>query len=98
MEIRNLKYIAEACGGELVNGSPQTPIYRACTDSRQAQVGDLFIALPGERFDGHDFLDEVIKKGVAAVMVERAKMPANSALRTPHSALCGVIIVDNSRQ
>lgn len=98
MEIRNLKFIAEACGGELVNGSPQTPIYRVCTDSRQAQAGDLFIALQGERFDGHGFLDEVIKKGVAAVMVERAKMPANSALHTPNPSLCGVIIVDNSRQ
>src|ERR1700756_4082627 len=100
MEIRSLKFVADACGGELVKGSPQTPVYRVCTDSRAAQSGDLFMALTGERFDGHDFLSEVVQKGVAAVTVERSKMSADghSALRTPNSALCGVITVDNSRQ
>ncbi|HJV88038.1 MAG TPA: UDP-N-acetylmuramoyl-tripeptide--D-alanyl-D-alanine ligase [Noviherbaspirillum sp.] len=41
------------------------------TDSRQVAVGNLFVALRGERFDAHDFLDEVAAKGVAAVVVER---------------------------
>lgn len=41
------------------------------TDSRQVSVGNLFVALRGERFDAHDFLNEVAAKGVAAVVVER---------------------------
>lgn len=41
------------------------------TDSRQVSVGNLFVALRGERFDAHDFLHEVAAEGVAAVVVER---------------------------
>ncbi len=41
------------------------------TDSRAVTAGDLFVALRGEHFDAHDFLDQVIVKGAAAVLVER---------------------------
>ncbi len=41
------------------------------TDSRAVSIGNLFVALRGERFDAHDFLSEVAAKGVAAVVVER---------------------------
>jgi UDP-N-acetylmuramoyl-tripeptide--D-alanyl-D-alanine ligase len=41
------------------------------TDSRQAGAGNLFVALRGERFDAHDFLNQVAAQGVAAVVVER---------------------------
>jgi UDP-N-acetylmuramoyl-tripeptide--D-alanyl-D-alanine ligase len=41
------------------------------TDSRQVAAGSLFVALRGERFDAHDFLDEVVASGAAAVVVER---------------------------
>ena len=42
-------------------------------DSRAVVPGALFIALVGGRFDGHDFLAEVVAKGAAAVVVERAE-------------------------
>lgn len=42
-----------------------------CVDSRQIKPGELFIALAGESFDGHDFLEEVQEKGAAAVVVSR---------------------------
>ncbi|HYD95409.1 MAG TPA: UDP-N-acetylmuramoyl-tripeptide--D-alanyl-D-alanine ligase [Noviherbaspirillum sp.] len=48
------------------------------TDSRQVSIGNLFVALRGERFDAHDFLNEVAAKGVAAVVVER--LPAGLAV------------------
>ncbi|TFW10180.1 UDP-N-acetylmuramoyl-tripeptide--D-alanyl-D-alanine ligase [Oxalobacteraceae bacterium OM1] len=41
------------------------------TDSRQVAVGNLFVALRGERFDAHEFLNEVVAQGAAAVVVER---------------------------
>ena len=41
------------------------------TDSRQVAAGTLFVALRGERFDAHDFLHEVVAKGVAAIVAER---------------------------
>ena len=41
------------------------------TDSRHVSVGNLFVALRGERFDAHDFLNGVAAKGAAAVVAER---------------------------
>ncbi len=41
------------------------------TDSRTIQPGDLFVALRGPRFDGHDFLTQAFRKGAAAALVER---------------------------
>ena len=41
------------------------------TDSRTVAPGALFVALRGETFDAHDFLDQVASRGVAAVVVER---------------------------
>lgn len=41
------------------------------TDSRQAGPGDLFVALQGENFDGHDFLTQVADAGAAAALVSR---------------------------
>ena len=65
-------------------------VKNVCTDSRKAQAGDLFFAIKGEHFDGHDFLNEVAAKGVAAVVVERNKVPA----KLPE---CAVLVVDDVR-
>ena len=40
-------------------------------DSRSIKPGQLFIALTGPRFDGHDYLNEVAAKGAVAALVER---------------------------
>ncbi len=71
MDPRPLQFIAAATAGEILRGSSDILVRRICTDSRQAQPGDLFIALTGVQFDGHKFIAEVIAKGVAAVMVEK---------------------------
>jgi UDP-N-acetylmuramoyl-tripeptide--D-alanyl-D-alanine ligase len=42
------------------------------TDSRRIGAGELFVALRGERFDGHDFVREVLARGAAAAMVDGA--------------------------
>lgn len=41
------------------------------TDSRAVKPGNVFVALRGERFDAHDFLDTVVAQGAAAVIVDR---------------------------
>lgn len=43
---------------------------RVITDSRQAAPGVLFVALRGEKFDGHDFVGEVLQNGAALALVE----------------------------
>ena len=77
----------------MLAGSPAAVAERVGTDSRQAQRGDLFVAVPGERFDGHAFLSEVAQKGVAAVLIERAKL--SLAAHLPSDV--GVIAVENTR-
>ncbi|MHB1035834.1 MAG: UDP-N-acetylmuramoyl-L-alanyl-D-glutamate--2,6-diaminopimelate ligase [Pirellulales bacterium] len=42
-----------------------------CGDSRSCQPGDLFVAMPGSRHDGHDFIAEAVARGAAAVLAER---------------------------
>ena len=46
-------------------------ITRVTTDSRQVKAGDLFVALRGERFDGHDFIDAAVRAGAQAVLIDR---------------------------
>ena len=46
-------------------------IYHVSIDSRNIKKNTLFIAIKGERFDGHDFIDEVVKKGAVAILVSK---------------------------
>lgn len=43
-------------------------------DSRTIQAGDLFFAIHGERFDGHDFVEAVIEAGAAAAVIARSNL------------------------
>ncbi len=47
-------------------------IARIITDSRQLQAGDLFLAIVGEHFDGHNFITQAEQQGAVAVIVSRA--------------------------
>jgi UDP-N-acetylmuramoyl-tripeptide--D-alanyl-D-alanine ligase len=44
---------------------------RVVADSREVRPGDLFVALPGEHKDGHDFLDDALERGAAGLLVRR---------------------------
>jgi len=71
-----LKFVAEACDGLIRRGEAESVVKNVCIDSRKAQAGDLFFAIRGERFDGHDYLNEVAAKSVKAVVIEQNKVPA----------------------
>jgi len=91
MEGRALQFIIDACSGLRLSGSPMAVAARVCTDSRQIQAGDVFFALRGERFDGHEFVGEVAKKGAIAVVLERGRDV--SAVNG-----CAMIAVDDTRK
>jgi UDP-N-acetylmuramoyl-tripeptide--D-alanyl-D-alanine ligase len=82
VETRSLKFITEACGAEILGGAADAEVNAVGTDSRTVKAGDLFFAIKGEKFDGHDFVNEVAAKGVAAIVVERKKV-SSFALNCP---------------
>jgi UDP-N-acetylmuramoyl-tripeptide--D-alanyl-D-alanine ligase len=65
--------LAEAVGGRLAGGAdPDATVTGAVEyDSRQIGPGDLFVALRGERADGHDFAAGAVRAGAVAVLAER---------------------------
>jgi UDP-N-acetylmuramoyl-tripeptide--D-alanyl-D-alanine ligase len=56
---------------QAINGPQQgRPFARVTIDSRQAQADDLFVALPGERHNGHDFIAHAVAGGATGVLAE----------------------------
>ena len=51
-------------------------------DSRTIQAGDLFFAIHGERFDGHDFVDQSIEAGAVAAVIARAHLARYASVAT----------------
>ena len=65
-----LGWVAAAVAGRLDGGDPDRVIGEVVTDSRTLRPGDLFIALRGPRFDGHEFVGSALERGAAAAIVE----------------------------
>ena len=63
--------VAASAGGDVVHGDRTAVIGRIVIDSRTLEAGDCFVALAGERFDGHDFVADVLARGAGAVVVSR---------------------------
>ena len=66
----DLETAAQALGATRVG--PNARFNGVTTDSRQIQPGDLFVALRGERFDGHAYVDAALSSGAAAGVVEQS--------------------------
>lgn len=62
--------IARITNGRLLRSS-ERPIRGGAVDSRLVEAGQVFVALPGERTDGHEFLGRAVAAGAAAVIVSR---------------------------
>ena len=62
--------------GQLLQGSPEDQFSGVSINSRTVSKGELFVCIAGERFDGHDFLAEVIDKGVGGIILSDSdKLP-----------------------
>ncbi len=62
--------ILKATGGKLLQGRDDIVFHAISTDSRTVTEGALFIALKGERFDGHHFAIEALEKKAGGVVIE----------------------------
>jgi len=81
-----LSQVADAVGGRLIGADCR--IAGVSTDTRAVAPGQLFIALRGERFDAHDFLDQASNAGAAALLVADAgRVPAGVS----------AVVVDDTR-
>ncbi len=71
----NTDHLLRATGGTLSSGRRRVLLGAISTDSRTIKPGDVFLALAGEHFDGHDYVDIAVRQGAAAVIVERSLPP-----------------------
>ena len=71
MEKMTLREIARAVNGRLLHTDGTARIDKISTDSNAADSSTLFVALRGERFDGHDFIPAFYQNGGAAVISQR---------------------------
>lgn len=83
---------AAAATAAVLEGS-DTAFDSVGTDSRTLAPRALFVALRGERFDGHDFIPQAVERGATAVMVEQRQLSAGAAREgTPR------LVVDDTRK
>lgn len=73
MEPVRLAQVVAWTGGVLLRGDEELLLTSVSTDSRTLAEGACFIPLIGERFDGHDFLEEAVTKGAQAVLVQEGR-------------------------
>ena len=64
-------HLLKAIGGRICSGSLQCLLGTVSTDTRKLADGDIFIALAGENFDGHDYVLTAVQSGAAAVIIHR---------------------------
>jgi UDP-N-acetylmuramoyl-tripeptide--D-alanyl-D-alanine ligase len=65
-------HLVSATGGRILRGAAAVPIGRVSIDSRTLQPGDVFVALRGERFDGHAFVADAVAHGASGVMIQES--------------------------
>ena len=94
MEERFLKFVVDACQARMISGPAEAKVRQVCTDSRLAKPGDVFFAVSGEKFDGHDFVAEVAGKGAVAVVVEQGKA---ESVKAGVPLACAVLAVEDVR-
>ncbi|MGI9139810.1 MAG: UDP-N-acetylmuramoyl-tripeptide--D-alanyl-D-alanine ligase [Gemmatimonadaceae bacterium] len=75
-----LERVAAALGAG-TNPAGQSPIRAVSTDSRTISHGDIFVALKGESFDGHDHLAAAVERGASAVVV--SQLPRIGSVNVP---------------
>ena len=64
-----IEELNKALNGALIQKGVTSLFSGISTDTRTIKKGDVFIALLGENFDGHEFIDNAINKGAAGIII-----------------------------
>src|SRR5436853_591364 len=82
-----LKTLLSAISVRQIIGSPDRSVESIAYDSRRVQRNGLFVALRGEKVDGHTFIGQALEKGASVIVAEREEKFPN--------ATC--VVVENTR-
>jgi len=99
--------IARVTGGEIIQGDPEVVLTRVSTDTRKIKPGDLFLALKGERYDAHQFLEQAVCAGAGGLVIDQTvdipagipvikvgnTLDALQALASSNRERCGVPLI-----
>lgn len=88
----DLGALARAAGSETVGGALPMRIAAVGTDTRSLPPSSLFVALRGERFDGHRFLGEAVKRGAQAVLVDRGGVALAKDIGVPALVVADTLV------
>jgi UDP-N-acetylmuramoyl-L-alanyl-D-glutamate--2,6-diaminopimelate ligase len=80
---RTLAELARTVSGAQIVGSAETVPTGLAYDSRRVQPGFLFVAVPGEKFDGHTFIPQVCEAGAGAIVVQADRAKELTQLGVP---------------
>jgi Alr-MurF fusion protein len=94
-----LDLLLQATNGQLFAQGPQTQFTAFSHDSRQLLPGELFVAVRGERSDGHDFLLDAIQRGATGLLIEGRILNTlpQDTLTTLTQSNTTTVIVDDTR-
>jgi UDP-N-acetylmuramoyl-tripeptide--D-alanyl-D-alanine ligase len=81
------KEILAAVKGRMVSGDPHVRFSGFNSDSRTIHQGELFWALKGDRFDGHDFVSQAVGQGASGIIVQEGYQVS---LKTSHTVVIAV--------
>ena len=92
-------FVAEATTGRLVAGAAGEIFGSVSTDTRTLAADALFIALEGERFNGHDFLDVALERGATGLLIaadKETRRRGNKEASNPAHRQVSIIVVDDT--
>ena len=89
--------LAHWAHGTLLRGDERQNVCGISTDSRTVQAGNVFVALRGERFNGHRFVPDAIQRGAAGVMVSDIANLSEAVLNGNETAPAVIWVADTEK-
>lgn len=92
----SVETLVELTGGELIGGAHETMINGIAIDSREVDPGSAFVALAGERTDGHRFIADALDRGARVVVVTSDTEEVREAVAAHGRGQTALVLVDDA--